>query len=134
MTLIRCDGLLALAVVYDGGSRSDGARTGGVGLQTFRDWVLRFNATGPEGLVNGKAPGHTPRLEQEQRRELGAVGRGRSDPGGPWCGSLATERSGAVSPGAHAIILLDQAGWHTSTKLKVPANISLLPCHPSLQS
>jgi transposase len=62
--------LLALAVVYDGGSRSDGARAGGVGLQTFRDWVLRFNATGPEGLVNGKAPGQAPRLDQEQRREL----------------------------------------------------------------
>ena len=36
--------LLALALVYDGGSRSAGARAGGVGLQTFRDWVLRFNA------------------------------------------------------------------------------------------
>ena len=31
--------LLALALVYDGGSRSAGARAGGVGLQTFRDWV-----------------------------------------------------------------------------------------------
>ena len=49
--------LLALAVVYDGGLRSDGAEVGGVGLQTFRDWVLRFNADGPAGLVNGKAPG-----------------------------------------------------------------------------
>ena len=49
--------LLALAVVYDGGLRSDGAEAGGVGLQTFRNWVLRFNADGPAGLVNGKAPG-----------------------------------------------------------------------------
>ena len=62
--------LLALALVYDGGSRSEGARAGGVGLQTFRDWVLRFNAAGPDGLVNGKAPGQTPRLDQVQRREL----------------------------------------------------------------
>ena len=62
--------LLALAVVYDGGSRSDGARAGGVGLQTFRDWVLRFNAAGPDGLVNGKAPGQPPRLDQTQRSEL----------------------------------------------------------------
>ena len=30
--------LMALAVVYDGGSRSDGAKAGGVELQTFRDW------------------------------------------------------------------------------------------------
>ena len=44
-------------LVYDGGSRSVGARAGGVGLQTFRDWVLRFNAKGPSGLVDGKAPG-----------------------------------------------------------------------------
>ena len=62
--------LMALAVVYDGGSRSDGARAGGVGLQTFRDWVLRFNADGPAGLVNGKAPGQAPRLDAAQQREL----------------------------------------------------------------
>jgi transposase len=62
--------LLALALVYDGGSRSEGARAGGVGLQTFRDWVLRFNAAGPAGLVDGKAPGQAPRLDQAQRREL----------------------------------------------------------------
>jgi transposase len=62
--------LMALAVVYDGGSRSDGAKAGGVGLQTFRDWVLRLNAGGPEGLLNGKAPGHAPRLDAAQRREL----------------------------------------------------------------
>ena len=62
--------LLALALVYDGGSRGEAARAGGVGLQTFRDWVLRFNVAGPDGLVNGKAPGQTPRLDQVQRREL----------------------------------------------------------------
>jgi transposase len=37
------------------------------------------------------------------------------------------EISRAVAPGAHAIVLLDQAGWHLSTKLAVPKNISLLP-------
>ena len=62
--------LLALALVYDGGSRSAGARAGGVGLQTFRDWVLRFNAKGPAGLVDGKAPGQVPRLDRAQRHEL----------------------------------------------------------------
>ena len=62
--------LMALAVVYDGGSRSDGAKAGDVGLQTFRDWVLRFNAGGPEVLLNGKAPGQAPRLNASQRREL----------------------------------------------------------------
>jgi hypothetical protein len=36
--------LLALVTIYEGGSRADAARLGGVGLQTVRDWVLRFNA------------------------------------------------------------------------------------------
>jgi transposase len=33
----------------------------------------------------------------------------------------------AVAPGAHAVVLLDQAGWHLSTRLVVPANITLMP-------
>jgi hypothetical protein len=41
--------LLALAMIYDGGTRSEAARIGGVGLQTVRDWVLRFNARGARG-------------------------------------------------------------------------------------
>jgi transposase len=32
-----------------------------------------------------------------------------------------------VAPGRHAILLLDQAGWHTSAKLEIPPNITLLP-------
>jgi transposase len=62
--------LLALAEIYDGGSRSDAARIGGVGLQTIRDWVLRFNAKGPGGLEDGKAPGQPSRLKDEHRRVL----------------------------------------------------------------
>jgi transposase len=37
------------------------------------------------------------------------------------------EISQAVAPGAHAVVLLDQAGWHLSDKLTVPQNITLLP-------
>jgi transposase len=62
--------LLALAVIYDGGSRSAAAQIGGVGLQTIRDWVLAFNAAGPSGLIDRKAPGQRPRLSDEQRQEL----------------------------------------------------------------
>lgn len=65
--------LLAMAVIYDGGSRGDAARIGGVGLQIVRDWVVRFNAHGPAGLVDRKAPGPTPRLNQEQRQALVAL-------------------------------------------------------------
>ena len=62
--------LLALAEIYDGGSRSAAARIGGVGLQIVRDWVLRFNARGPDGLRDGKAPGPSSRLNDAQRQAL----------------------------------------------------------------
>jgi len=62
--------LLALASIYEGGSRSQAARIGGVGLQIIRDWVVRFNAHGPDGLLDCKAPGKTPRLSDAQRAAL----------------------------------------------------------------
>jgi len=65
--------LLALAAIYDGGSRGDAARIGGVGLQIVRDWVVRFNAAGPDGLIDRKAPGVSPKLNDEQRRALDAL-------------------------------------------------------------
>jgi putative transposase len=65
--------LLALAAICDGGSRGEAAELAGVGLQTVRDWVLRFNTEGPDGLVNRKALGKPPLLNQAQRRELAAV-------------------------------------------------------------
>ena len=65
--------LLALAEIYDGGRRLDGARIGGVGLQVIRDWVLRFNVDGPRGLVDRKAPGNPPKLNDTQRGALSAI-------------------------------------------------------------
>lgn len=65
--------LLALAAVYDRSSRGDAAELAGVGLQTVRDWALRFNAEGPDGLINRKAPGKRPLLNENQRRELAEV-------------------------------------------------------------
>jgi transposase len=62
--------LLALAGIYDGGSRPGAARTGGVGVQIVRDWVVRFNADGPDGLLNGKAPGAPSILDDSQRQAL----------------------------------------------------------------
>ena len=44
-----------------------------VGLQTLRDWVLRFNARGPAGLINGKAPGNASKLNGSQRQALAAI-------------------------------------------------------------
>jgi transposase len=65
--------LLALAEIYDGGSRSDAARLGAVTLQIVRDWVVRFNERGPDGLRDGKAPGNKPKLNDEQRKALAAI-------------------------------------------------------------
>ncbi|KPF50017.1 transposase [Novosphingobium sp. AAP1] len=36
------------------------------------------------------------------------------------------EISLAVAPGSHAVVLMDQAGWHTTGKLEVPSNISII--------
>jgi transposase len=65
--------LLALAAVYDGATRTEAARVGGVTLQIVRDWVLKFNADGPEGLIDRKAPGQPPRLTDTHRAALAAI-------------------------------------------------------------
>src|SRR5215213_1403903 len=62
--------LMALAAIYEGTSSSEEARIGCVTLQIVRDWVVRFNACGPQGLVTGRAPGSRPRLNESQRQEL----------------------------------------------------------------
>jgi transposase len=65
--------LLALAEIYDGGRRTDAARIGAVGLQVVRDWVLRFNAVGPDGLIDAKAPGKPSKLNDTQRQALARI-------------------------------------------------------------
>jgi transposase len=62
--------VLALALILDGGSRSDAAKLAGVTLQIVRDWVLRFNEGGLEGLATRKAPGAVSILNDEQRLRL----------------------------------------------------------------
>jgi putative transposase len=88
--------LLALAALYDGGSRSEAAKLGGVGRQTVRDWVLAFNAEGPTGLLNGKAPGKAPLLDAAKRQALAQV-----------------VEAGPI-PAAHGVVrwrLIDLAQW-----------------------
>jgi transposase len=65
--------LLALAEIYDGGKRKDAARIGDVGLQVVRDWVLRFNGKGPDGLIDGKSTGQPCKLNDEQRQSLAVL-------------------------------------------------------------
>src|SRR5450759_1827364 len=59
--------LLALAAIYDGAMRTEAAKIGGVGLQIIQDWVIWFNADGPDGLRNGKSPGQPSKLNDAQR-------------------------------------------------------------------
>jgi transposase len=87
---------LALAAIYDGGSRSEAAKIGGVGLQTVRDWVLAFNAEGAAGLIDGKAPGNPPLLDADKRQALARI-----------------VESGPI-PAAHGVMrwrLIDLAQW-----------------------
>jgi transposase len=62
--------LLALAAIYEGASRTQAARIGGVTLQIVRDWVMKFNAAGPDGLIDRKAPGPTSLLNAAHRAAL----------------------------------------------------------------
>ena len=74
--------LLALAAIYDGATRTEAAKIDGVGLQVVRDWVLRFNAHGPDGLIDRRAPGQAPRLNERASCGAGGDPGERTDPGG----------------------------------------------------
>lgn len=82
----RCDDtrqvrrLLALAAIYDGMSRADSARAGGMGRQTLRDWVLRFNSEGPDGLTNRPGAGRPRLLNDDQMEELSMIVKAGPDP------------------------------------------------------
>ena len=65
--------LLAVAAIYDGAGRTEAAEIAGVTLQIIRDWVVKFNTSGPEGLIDRKAPGRAPRLSEEHRKALAAM-------------------------------------------------------------
>lgn len=72
--------LLALAAVYDGMSRAEAAKVGGMDRQTLRDWAHRFNAAGPEGLTNRPGGGRPRRLGDDQMRELAEIVETGPDP------------------------------------------------------
>ena len=84
--------LLSLAAIYDGASRSEAAHLGGVTVQIIRDWVVRFNARGADGLFGRQGAG-----QQTQTQRCAAVGPGRAcgarpDPSRPRRRALALQR------------------------------------------
>jgi transposase len=62
--------LVALALVLEGASRTAAARAGGMDRQTLRDWVIRYNEGGVDGLRDRPRSGRRPRLNAEQLAEL----------------------------------------------------------------
>ncbi len=86
--------------------------------------------------------GTRPRAAHDQRTKwayiFGAICPAKGKAAGlvmPYCNTEAMqahleEISKAVDAKAHAVILLDQAGWHTTKKLKLPNNMTLMPLPP----
>ena len=72
-TLNQSRRLLSLAAVRDGMDRGAAAKVGGMDRQTLRAWVHRFNALGPEGLIDNWTQGPKPRLSAEQLAEVAQI-------------------------------------------------------------
>jgi transposase len=88
--------LLTLTTIYDGATRIEAAKIGDIGLQIIRDWVLRFNARGPDGLLDRKPPGQPSKLNDGQRQAIARM-----------------IESGPI-PAVHAVVrwrLIDLAQW-----------------------
>jgi transposase len=62
--------LLTLAAIYDGATRTEASKIGDVTLQIVRDWVVKFNAQGPDALIDKKAPGQASRCNDMHRAAL----------------------------------------------------------------
>ena len=65
--------LLSLAAVRDGMDRGSAAKIGGMDRQTLRDWVHRFNGSGPQGLIDNWTEGPKPRLSAEQLAQFAQI-------------------------------------------------------------
>jgi transposase len=68
-----CRRLLAIAMALDGISREEAARQAGMDRQTLRDWVVRYNAEGVEGLRDRPRAGRPPLLADALESELAAL-------------------------------------------------------------
>jgi len=67
--------MLALALVLEGKSRGEAARSCGMDRQILCDWVHRYNTEGLKGLRNRVAPGAKPKLSAQQQREVAELVR-----------------------------------------------------------
>jgi len=86
--------------------------------------------------------GTRPRAAHDQRTKwayiFGAICPAKGKGAGlilPYCNTQAMqwhldEISTQVTPGAHAVLIIDQAGWHTTGKLVIPHNITMMLLPP----
>jgi transposase len=65
--------LLSLAAVRDGMDRGAAAKIGGMDRLTLRDWVHRFNASGPGGLLDNWTEGPKPRLSEDELAQFAQI-------------------------------------------------------------
>jgi transposase len=72
--------LLALALILEGVSREEAAGRNGMDRQTLRDWVIRYNALGIDGLLSRRPGGRLPSLDPTQMAELQALAVKGPDP------------------------------------------------------
>ena len=72
--------ILAIANALDGISLEEAARAAGMDRQTLRDWVIRYNAHGLDGLSDRSGAGRPPRLTAEEQAELMDIVLAGSDP------------------------------------------------------
>ncbi len=72
--------ILGVANALDGMSREDAARSAGMDRQTLRDWVLRYNAHGLDGLADRPREGRPPVLEAAEKAELLEIVLAGADP------------------------------------------------------
>jgi transposase len=72
--------LLAIANALDGVDRKAAAEAAGMDRQTLRDWVIRYNEHGVDGLLDQWRGGRPPRLSPEEVAELYAIVLAGPDP------------------------------------------------------
>ena len=72
--------LLAIANALSGMSRKEAAEAAGMDRQSLRDWVIRYNARGPDGLYDCWGDGRPPRLEPKEQAELVGIVLAGPDP------------------------------------------------------
>ena len=74
--------ILAIANALDGMSRDEAAQSAGMDRQTLRDWVIRYNEHGLDGLADRERDGRPPKLNAEEKAELIRIVLAGPDPEG----------------------------------------------------